>query len=149
MVENRQYLRVGLMGVDYLLPNSASYVIEKREDLETNDAPGALIAAWQATAVGRAPAYSLDANLNPLPRHAWQRAVFLQNGGQPLGLIADELQLLAHEDVRIEPFMPLGPAPTPVGHLFSGAWVRAGHIPVLVFEPRALANYLMHLEDAA
>jgi hypothetical protein len=149
LVENKQYLRVGLMGVDYLLPNTANFVIEKREDLESNEEPGALIAAWQATNVGRAPAYSVDANLNPRPRHAWQRAVFLQAGGQTLGLIADELQLLAHEDVRVEPFLPLGPAPTPVGHLFSGAWVRADHVPVLVFEPRALADYLMHLEDAA
>jgi hypothetical protein len=149
LVENKQYLRVGLMGVDFLLPNSANFVIEKREDLESNEAPGALIAAWQATARGRAPAYSLDANLNPLPRHAWQRAVFLQAGGQTLGLIADELQLLAHEDVRVEPFLPLGPAPTPAGHLFGAAWVRAGHVPVLVFEPRALADYLLRLEDAA
>jgi hypothetical protein len=149
LVENKQYLRVGLMGVDFLLPNSANFVIEKREDLESNEAPGALIAAWQATAQGRAPAYSLDANLNPLPRHAWQRAVFLQPGGQTLGLIADELQLLANEDVRVEPFLPLGPAPTPAGHLFGGAWVRAGHVPVLVFEPRALADYLMRLEAAA
>ena len=149
MTETRQFLRIGLLGVDYLLPNSTSYVIEMREHLETNDAPGALIVAWQATPVGRAPAYSVDANLNPLPRHAWQRAVFLQAGGQTLGLVADELQLLAHEDVRVEPFMPLGPAPTPVGHLFSGAWVRAGEVPVLVFEPRALADYLMQLEASA
>ena len=46
MAESKQYLRIGLMGVDYLLPNSTSYVIEKRETLEINDAPGSLIAAW-------------------------------------------------------------------------------------------------------
>ncbi len=149
MAESRQYLRVGLMGVDYLLPNSTSYVIEKREHLEINDAPGAFIAAWQATPSGRAPAYSVDANLNPLSRHAWQRAVFFQAGGQTLGLIADELQLLAREDVRVEPFTPPGAAPTPAGHLFGGAWVRGGHAPVLVFEPGALADYLMRLEAAA
>jgi hypothetical protein len=149
LTETRQFLRIGLMGVDYLLPNSASFVIEQREHLETNDAPGALIAAWQATPSGRAPAYSVDANLNPLPRHSWQRAVFLQAGKQTLGLVADELQLLAHEDVRVEPFIPPGPAPTPAGHLFGGAWVRAGQTPVLVFEPRALADYLMRLEATA
>ena len=124
-------------------------MIEKREQLEVNDAPGALIVAWQATPVGRAPAYSVDANLDPLPRHAWQSAVFLQAGGRTLGLIADELQLLPREDVRVEPFVPPGPAPTPAGHLFGGAWVRAGHAPVLVFEPGALADYLMRLETAA
>lgn len=149
MTETRQFLRIGLMGVDYLLPNSTSYVIEKREHLEINDTPGALIAAWQATPSGRAPAYSVDANLNPLPRNAWQRAVFLQAGNQTLGLVADELQLLAREDVRVEPFMPPGPAPTPAGQLFSGAWVRAGQMPVLVFEPRALADYLTQLEGTA
>ena len=154
MAETRQFLRIGLVNagtnlVEYLLPNSASYVIEKREHLEINDAPGAFIAAWQATPSGRAPAYSVDANLNPLSRHAWQRAVFFQAGNQTLGLVADELQLLAREEVRVEPFMPPGPAPTPAGQLFSGAWVRAGHVPVLVFEPRALAGYLMQLEASA
>ena len=149
MAESRQYLRIGLMGVDYLLPNSTSHVIEKREHLEINDAPGAFIAAWQSAASGRAPAYSVDANLNPLSRYSWQRAVFFQAGGQMLGLVADELQLLAREDVRIEPFTPPGPAPTPAGHLFGGAWVRAGQVPVLVFEPRVLADYLMRLEAAA
>ncbi len=149
MAETRQFLRIGLMGVDYLLPNSTSYAIEKREHLEINDAPGALIVAWQATPTGRAPAYSVDANLNPLSRPAWQRAVFFQAGSQTLGLVADELQLLAREDVRVEPFIPPGPAPTPAGHLFGGAWVRAAQAPVLVFEPRALADYLMHLEGSA
>jgi len=149
LTETRQFLRIGLMGMDYLLPNSTSYVIEKREHLEINDAPGALVAAWQATPGGRAPAYSVDANLDPSPRHAWQRAVFLQAGNRTFGLVADELQLLAREDVRVEPLLLPGPAPTPAGHLFNGAWVRAGLAPVLVFEPRALADFLMHLEAAA
>jgi len=149
LTETRQFLRIGLMGVDYLLPNSTSYVIEKREHLEINDAPGALVAAWQDTPSGRAPAYSVDANLSPLPRHSWQRAVFLQVGNQTIGLVADELQLLAREDVRVESFIPPGPAQTSAGHLFNGAWVRAGHAPVLVFEPRALAGYLTQLETSA
>jgi hypothetical protein len=149
LAESRQFLRIGLMGVDYLLPNNTSYVIEKREHLEINDTAGALIAAWQAARTGRAPAYSVDANLDPLPRHSWQRAVFFQAGGRTLGLIADELQLLGREDVRVEPFTPPGPAPTPAGHLLGGAWVRAGQTPVLVFQPAALADYLMRLEAAA
>ena len=84
------------------------------------------------------PAYSVDADLKPLPRHNWQRAVFLE-GASPAGLVADELQLLGREDVRVEPFRPLGPAATPAGHLFGGAWVRPGRVTVLVFEPRVLA----------
>ena len=148
MAETKQFLRVGLAGVDYLLPNSTSYVIEKREHLEINDAPGALIAAWQSASAGRAPAYSVDADLNAMSRPSWQRAVFFRAGNQTLGLVADELQLLSREDVRVEPFVPPGPA-SAFGQLFNGAWVRAGHVPVLVFEPRSLANYLMRLEAAA
>lgn len=149
MIENRQYLRIGLMGADYLLPNTTSYVIEKREHLDINDTQGALIAAWQNAPGGRAPAYSVDANLSPVHRDDWQRAVFLQVGGQTIGLIADELQLLAREDVRIEPFIPPGPAPTPAGHIFNGAWARAGLTPILVFVPQALATYLKRLESQA
>jgi len=149
LTEARQFLRIGLMGADYLLPNSTNYMIEKREVLDVNDTPGALIAAWQVKPGGRVPAYSVDADLNPLPRHNWQRAVFLQTGGQTFGLIADELQLLTREDVRIEPFTPPGPAPTSAGHLINGAWVRSGQTPVLVFEPRALAGYLKQLETSA
>jgi len=149
LAETRQFLRIGLMGADYLLPNSTSFVIEKREHLDINDTPGALIAAWQVTPGGRVPAYSVDAGLNPLPRHNWQRAVFLKFGGQSLGLIADELQLLAGEDVRVEPLIPPGPAPTSAGHVINGAWVRAGQTPVLVFEPHALAGYLTQLKGSA
>jgi len=149
LAETRQFLRIGLMGADYLLPNSTSFVIEKREHLDINDTPGALIAAWQVTPGGRVPAYSVDADLNPLPRHNWQRAVFLKFGGQSLGLIADELQLLAGEDVRVEPLIPPGPAPTSAGHVINGAWVRAGQTPVLVFEPHALAGYLTQLKGSA
>lgn len=143
MADNRQYVRIGLQGVDYLLPSTAGFVIEKREHLEVNPA-AELVAAWRAAPAGRVPAYSVDADLRPLPRPNWQRAVFLE-GASPAGLVADELQLLGREDVRVEPFRPLGPAATPAGHLFGGAWVRPGRVTVLVFEPRALADYLRRL----
>lgn len=148
MADSRQYLRIGLQGVDYLLPGSASFAIEKREHLEV-DASGGIIVAWRVASGARAPAYSVDADLNPLARSSWQRAVFLQGDAQPVGLIADELQLLAHEDVRVEPFRPPGPVPTRAGHLFGGAWVRPGHAPILVFEARALSEYLRRLESPA
>ena len=148
MADNRQYLRIGLQGVDYLLPGSAGYAIEKREHLQV-EASGGVIVAWRVTGGARAPAYSVDADLSPVARATWQRAVFLQGDAQPVGLVADELQLLAHEEVRVEPFRPLGPAPTRVGHLFGSAWVRPGLAPLLVFEPRALAEYLRRLEQPA
>lgn len=148
MADSRQYLRIGLQGVDYLLPSTASYAIEKREHLELG-VPGERVVAWRNTPAGRWPAYSVDADLNPLERLAWQRAVFLQAGPQPVGLVADELQVLSREEVRVEPFRPPGPAPTPAGHLFGGAWVRAGRAPALVFEPAALAVWLRQLGEAA
>jgi len=147
LADNRQYLRIGLMGVDYLLPGSAGFTIEKREDLEVGDS-GALVAAVRAAPNGtRAPAYSLDAGLNPFPRHGWQRAVFI-HGTPAAGLVADEIELLSPGDVHIERFRPLGRPVTRAGHLFSGAWVRAGQVPVLVFEPRALLAYLAQLGGA-
>lgn len=148
MADNRQYLRIGLQGVDYLLPGNAGYAIEKREHLEPATS-GGVIVAWRVGSGVRAPAYSVDADLAPVARTAWQRAVFLQGDAQPVGLVADELQLLAHAEVRIEPFRPLGPAPTRFGHLFGGAWVQPGQAPLLVFEPRALTEYLRRLEQRA
>ena len=146
MADNRQYLRIGLQGASFLLPGTASFAIEKREQLEVN-ADGGLIAAWRATPRGRAPAYSVDAELQPLARGNWQRAVFLQSEG--VGLLADELQLLSQDEVRVEPFRPLGPAPTRAGHLFNGAWTRAGQAPVLVFDAAVLAHWLRGLEHGA
>lgn len=147
MADNRQYLRIAFTGVDYLLPGSAGFTIEKREALELGS-PGSSVAAWHDSPQGRIPAYSLDADLNLFPRHGWQRAVFLQ-GAARVGLVADELQLLAREDVRVEMFRPLGAPATPSGHLFSGAWVRPGRPPVLMFEPRALADYLQRFGGEA
>lgn len=148
MADTRQYLRIRLMSADYLLPGASNFAIEKRETLEVEPA-GGMIAAWRNQPGSRSPAFSLDAELNPVTRNLWQRAVFLQSTGQTVGLVADELQLLTREDVRVEPFLPLGPAPTRVGHLFNGAWVRSGHMPMLVFEPAVLANWLKMLEMRA
>jgi hypothetical protein len=55
------------------------------------------------------------------------------------------VQLLARRCAR----RPLPPGPAPrQPDICSGAWVRAGQVPVLVFEPRALADYLAHLETS-
>jgi hypothetical protein len=147
LADNRQYLRLGLMGVDYLLPGSAGFIIEKREDLETGE-PGAVVAAVRTLPNGtRAPAYSLDGGLNPFPRHGWQRAVFV-SGSPAAGLVADDVELLSPAEVHVERFRPLGPPATRAGHLFSAAWVRADHAPILMFEPRALLAYLNQLGGA-
>ena len=148
MGDNRHYLRINLMDTDYLLPGSASFAIEKREQLE-EDGTGGPVAAWWSTPGGRAPAYSIDAALNPVARDSWQRAVFLQDTGATVGLVADELQLLSYDEVKIERFRPLGAAPTRAGHLFSGAWVRSNRAPVLLFDPAALTHWLRGLEARA
>ena len=137
-----------MQGTDFLLPGAAGFTIEKRENIETSDR-NALIAGWHITSNSRAPAYSLDAEFNPFTRHGWQRAVFLQSGTRRVGMVADELQLLSRDDVRPEPFRPLGSPPTVAGPLFNAAWVREGHPPMLVLEPRALVEYLTHLGESA
>jgi len=136
------------MGVDYLIPGSSGFAIEKRADLEEGSA-GSVIAAIRTLPNGtRVPAYSLDGNLQPFPRNGWQRAVFLQ--GTPAGgIVADEIELMAIKDVIIEKFRPLGPAPTRSGHVFSGAWARSGGMPILMFEPRALLAYLSQFQGDA
>ena len=148
MAEKRQYLRIRLDNMDFLLPWTSGFAIEKREDLEINP-EGGFIAAWRATSAGNEPAYSLDADLNPGLRDDWQRAVFLQGEGRGFGLVAEELQLLSREDVRIEPFRPLGPAPVSTGHLFSGAWVSGTRPPMLVIEPGILSGWLRAIEAQA
>jgi hypothetical protein len=148
LATTRQFLRIGLQGANFLLSSAVNFSIEKREHLES-DEPGAPIAAWHTSPTGRWPAYSVDRELNPVVRQNWQRAVFIEEGSSTVGLVADELQLLTREEVTIERFRPLGPAPGPAGHLFSGAWVRSGQMPILLFEPRALVAYLSQLGGRA
>jgi len=148
LADNRQYLRIGLMGADYLLPGSSGFAIEKRADLEEGN-PGSIIAAMRVLPNGsRVPAYALDGGLHPFPRDGWQRAVFIQ-GLPAAGLITEEVELMSAAEVRIEKFRPLGPAPTRIGHLFDGAWVRTGNAPLLLFEPRALLMYMSQFRSAS
>jgi len=147
LADNRQYLRIGLMGVDYLLPGSSGFAIEKREDLEEGD-PVSNVAAVRILPNGtHVPAYALDGGLHPFPRTGWQRAVFLQ-GLPAAGLVTEEVELMSAAEVRIEKFRPLGPAPTRIGHLFDGAWVRTGEAPLLLFDPRVLLMYLSQFRNA-
>jgi hypothetical protein len=147
LAESTQYLRIGLWGVEYLLPSSASLSIEQRENLILNGGPvDTNITAWRAVNSERWPAFYLNAELELTRGDNWQRAVFLEATPHPIGLIADEVQLLPRTDVHIEPFTPLGLAPTPGGHLFSGAWVRANQV-ILLFEPNGLISYLQKLSE--
>ena len=144
MAELNQYLRIGLWGTDYLLPSAASYSIEQRENLVANDVPSNNIVAWRQEQPQPWPAFYLDANLRPVVSGDWQRAVFLEAAPYPVGLIADEFQLLARADVHVEALVPLGPAPSRAGHLFSGVWIHDNKM-ILVLYPQGLVGYLQKL----
>lgn len=148
MVESEQYLLVAFAGREFLLPSSASFAIEQREDMVVNHSDAGSVVAWWETSGRRLPAYHLDADLNFVRNDDWQRAVFLNAQPHPIGLAANEIQLLTRADVRVEPFHPLGQAPTRGGQLFSAAWVQGVEV-TLVFEPRALATYLLAVKEDA
>ncbi|MEE8389110.1 MAG: hypothetical protein V3R65_11080 [Acidiferrobacterales bacterium] len=136
----RQYLRLKLDGAVFLLPSTASLAIEKREGL-TSSVDSTLVAAWRETASGRWPAYSLDSLLQPTSGGSWTRAVYLNATPHPIGLVADEVQLISTDLLQIVPFHPPGKAPTALGHLFNGAHIEGDDV-FLVLEPNALITYL-------
>lgn len=141
MADSSHYLRIVLDGVGYLLPSTASVTIEPREAMVSHDGPGP-VAAWRRMRQGSAwPAYGVDAGFAPSRPAHWQRAVFLEGGRQPLGLVADEVHMLSGTDMHVAPFVPLGPAPTPFGHLINGAWVE-GEKVTLVLDPPGLIGFL-------
>lgn len=131
-------------GAVFLLPSTASLAIEKRESL-TSSTDSTLVAAWRETSSDRWPAYSLDSLLQPASRDSWSRAVYLNATPHPIGLVADEVQLVPTDNLQIIPFHPPGPAPTALGHLFDGAHIEGDDV-FLVLEPNALITYLASLE---
>lgn|SRR5690606_18236487 len=146
MASPDHYLCLVLEGVDYLLPSVASAAIEQRDALQPAPGPGPLV-AWRATRLGRWPAYGLDAGFRPTRPAHWQRAVFFAHAQQPLGLAADDVRLLGRTEVQVAPFVPPGPAPSPAGHLFNGAWLDGERV-VLVLDPRGLAGLLATVAEA-
>lgn len=146
MADSNQYLRLVIDGAPFLLPSVLRYTIEQRDGLVPNDAPGGPVAAWRAIKNGRWPAYALDKGLRVARAPAgWQRALFLEAAPtSTVGLVVNEVHLLARGDVQVTNFTPPGPPPTSHGHLFAGAWLHDGRV-TLVFEPRALIAYLQGL----
>jgi hypothetical protein len=148
MADPNQYLRMQLGGVSYLLPSTAGFTIEQRDNLIVNKSPDGNVEAWRVVRAERIPAYCLDKNLRVARKLPWQRAVFLDARPQAVGVVAQEVQLLARAETVIAPFTPLGPPPTRAGHLFAGAWVTGNGV-LLVFHPAALASYLHGLGEVA
>ncbi len=144
MAATEQYLRLRIAGRDYLLPAAAGYTIEQRENLEPERGKSHIV-AWRTGRGGaRAPTLALDAQLRPTRREDWQRAVFIGEHADAIGVVVDEVQLMPRDNTSVKPFTPLGPAATRHGHLFTGAWV-AGTNVTLVLDPRAFAGYLQGL----
>ena len=148
MAGSEQYLRIAFAGQEFLLPNSASFAIEQREGLTVNDNAADSTVAWWETRGKRLPVYHLDKEFKLTRSNDWQQVVFLNAQPQPIGLAANEVQLLTRADVRVEPFHPLGQSPTRGGQLFSSAWVE-GVAVTLILEPQALATYLLTAKGGA
>jgi len=143
----KQYLRVHIGNGVFLLPGATGYAIEQRDGLSTAGATAPIV-AWRTVRNRRLPAYALDGHLKPAKRDHWQRAVFIESTpGNGAGFVADDVHLLAEEEVTVASFEPLGAPPTSAGHVFGGAWLADGRA-VLVFEPRALVAYLQSLGGA-
>lgn len=146
MAESKQYLRIGLHGRNFLLASDVSVSIEQRDNLVVE--PTGRVTAWRVNGGDRWPAFYLDNELRLNQDDRWERAVFIDAHPRPIGLIANEIQLLPHGGIEVEPFAPLGSPPNAAGHLFSAVWVRGNQL-VLVFAHRNLVAYLRALERAA
>lgn len=141
MSDSNQYLRFSLAGAYYLLSSSVTLAIDQRDSLEINETGKGQACAWRSHDGARWPAYCLDGDFKIAQRDDWERAIFLDARPSPLGLVADQVQLLPQGEAQVVPFTPLGPPSTAYGHLFAGAWVR-GSQAVLVFDSNVLTAFL-------
>lgn len=145
MNDLKQYLRVVIGGVTFLLSNEQRHSIEERGSLVANTNPASKAAVWWPAKSGRWPAFALGADLRPAPPPAtWQKALFLETPRATVGMIVGDIQLLLRGQAMVNPFTALGPAPTRHGPLFTSAWVHDGRVS-LVLEPKALIGYLEEL----
>jgi hypothetical protein len=146
MADPGQFLRLNIGGGNYLLPSTAGFTIEQRDSLQINDTPSSRVAAWRMVRNSRWPAYAVDRDFLPQRRDDWQRAVFVEAMPHAIGVVVDDVHLLARAQAQVTPYHPLGPVPTRAGHLFSGAWVTDTEL-MLVLEPKAFVLYLQSLGD--
>lgn len=130
----------------YLMPGSATVVIDKRDSLSSGDSAHAGVCAWRTAGTERWPVYLVDAQLRPSGGVHWERAIFLPASPHPVGIAANAVQLLPEGEVLTVPFRPIGPPPTRAGHLFNAAWVHEANV-ILVFDPATLAPFLLNLRS--
>jgi len=146
MADTQQFLRLTVSGGHYLLPSTAGFTIEQRDNLHVNTTASSRVCAWRLVRNSRWPAYALDRDFRPVRRDDWQRAVFVEAMPHAIGVIVDDVHLLARGQAQVTSYQPLGAAPTRAGHLFAGAWVTE-HELLPVLEPKAFVVYLQSLGD--
>ncbi len=116
--------------------------IESRDALILDSGGANNIVAWRDVGSAKWPVLCLDEDLHVNKNDDnWQRVVFVAASPVPVGLAAQEVQLINNADLTTEPFTPVGMSPTKFGHLFKSAWVDAGK-PYPVFSADALGAYL-------
>ena len=141
MADDNQFISIRIRNTSFLLPANASLGIEQRETLELNSGKGGNAVAWKVVGANKWPAYALDEDLELTSGNAWERVVYVQDGGSVVGLAAENIQIMNRGDIQVQPFLPVGPPPKSGKHIFSSSWIE-GNTPVLMFEPSALASYL-------
>jgi len=131
-----------IAGIDFLIRSQCSVAIEPREQLiaETSHP---YIVGWRAVLSDRWPVFHLASDLSTRSEADWEKAVFIDAKPHPVGITASNILLLPTE-VVVEPFTPPGVSPTPVGHIFSGAWVQGADV-LLAFSADALVAHLKRL----
>ncbi len=145
MTAVRHYLELRFAGGVFLMPNLPDLLVEPRENMLVEIRGRAAAVRSVQSVTWRA--YALGPDWAPVTDSPWTRAVFLgAPGRRPVGLLVEDLKLLAADGLRIEPFTPLGPAPVSGQHLFKAAAMRTGAL-TLVLDPDALASYLRAQED--
>lgn len=136
-----QFLKLTVGGIEYLLPGAASMGIENREKLLINNSESN-VAGWKEDMGNKWPAYAIDNRWNIDTSAPWQRVVFIPASPYPVGIGADEIEMLNDNDIEPVPFTPVGNPPSRYGHLFGSVWAD-GDKAYLVINPSGVAGYLL------
>lgn len=148
MAQETRYLLLTIEDSIFLLHGSASMAIVKRTELTPETDPNSAVGAWKADNKGRWPAYIVDKDFRRSRRDDWHEVVFLHASPQPVGLAVDDVQMIAGDEIKPEPFTPLGlPVPGP-GQLFTSAWVDPEQQSrvILLLDPQGASIYLQSLQ---
>ncbi len=139
----RHYIELRMGSSTFFLANTPLLVIEPRENMLVK--PVGLAAAQRVVQGVAWPAFSLDADMEPVADAPWTRAIFLNTAEHGVGILVDDLRLVPVDHLRVEPFFPLGPLPPGGEPLFDAAAMETGTL-TLVFSTRGLIAHLLYEE---